>query len=63
MCKHTRVDPDLLVTKDECDAGGALEATCSDCATAVCDFDAFCCDVEWDEQCVEEAADEAACSC
>lgn len=48
---------------DECSAGGALDSTCSDCATAVCDADPFCCETEWDTLCVEEAEGQAACSC
>ena len=40
---------------DECQAGGPLDAACSDCAAAVCGADAFCCDSMWDEACVNAA--------
>ncbi len=48
---------------DECVQGGALEATCSDCAADVCAADDYCCNNEWDSYCVEEAEMQAACSC
>lgn len=37
--------------------GSALDPSCDDCAATVCDIDAFCCEVEWDNFCVEQAAD------
>lgn len=40
---------------DVCDEGVALESTCGGCATAVCAEDEYCCDVEWDDVCVDEA--------
>ena len=46
---------------DECTAGAALDAACSECATDICDADAFCCDTEWDAMCVNAA--DAAASC
>ncbi len=48
---------------DECVPGVALDATCSDCAAAVCNADDFCCNFEWDAQCVDEAESQPACSC
>ena len=45
---------------DPCDEGVALDSGCGSCATAVCDADSFCCDVEWDAMCVGEA--ESICS-
>lgn len=48
---------------DECVTGTALEDGCSECVTAVCARDAFCCTMEWDDLCVFYANDEAACSC
>ena len=40
---------------DECSQGGPLEASCSTCATDVCNEDAFCCSTDWDATCVGEA--------
>ncbi len=39
----------------ECNQGNALTTTCSDCATAVCEQDAFCCTDSWDGLCVQQA--------
>ena len=36
--------------------GLALNASCSSCVTTVCNTDSFCCNSEWDEYCVAEAA-------
>jgi hypothetical protein len=41
---------------DVCMEGAALEDDCSPCVSSVCGVDPFCCSVEWDEVCVEEAA-------
>jgi hypothetical protein len=51
-CSHT-----------ECIAGAKLSKSCSLCAASVCKYDAYCCDVEWDQQCVSEAATDPACPC
>lgn len=40
-----------------CIANGGLGCDDVECEAAVCDFDPFCCDVEWDGICAEEAAD------
>jgi hypothetical protein len=40
---------------DLCDVGGPLDPACDPCAGAVCDFDSFCCETEWDSVCVGEA--------
>jgi hypothetical protein len=40
---------------DECDAGGGLDPSCSSCASTVCGSDSYCCDTQWDAQCVGEA--------
>jgi hypothetical protein len=42
---------------DECSQGGPLQDGCSACVTEVCDADAFCCNTDWDGQCVDEATD------
>lgn len=42
---------------DECQEGDALLASCSACATAVCNVDPYCCDTDWDATCVDEADD------
>jgi hypothetical protein len=47
---------------DECAQGVALNANCSNCAWAVCDFDSFCCDTEWDSYCVDAAGEEPYCN-
>ncbi len=46
---------------DECVQGGPLEYGCSDCATAVCDYDSVCCDSTWDDVCVDEASQICGC--
>jgi hypothetical protein len=48
---------------DECSEGAALSASCSSCATAVCNADAYCCDNTWDSQCVSESELYCAKSC
>jgi len=40
---------------DECSQGGPLVSTCSSCVQDVCDFDDYCCNTDWDAQCVDEA--------
>ena len=40
---------------DECTTGDPLEATCSNCAAAVCADDPFCCENSWNDFCVEGA--------
>lgn len=47
----------------ECETGGPLSADCSECATAVCGYDDWCCTQEWDSICVEEAEADNNCSC
>ena len=42
---------------DPCETGEALDVTCDPCVRNVCDLDSFCCDVEWDDLCVDEAND------
>jgi hypothetical protein len=39
------------------EVGTALDPSCSDCAEAVCTFDPYCCNTEWDDLCVEYAAE------
>ena len=39
---------------DRCIEGVALDKTCGACVAQICAADAFCCDVEWDNVCVEE---------
>jgi len=40
---------------DLCESGGPLDPSCDECVANVCDFDSFCCEVEWDSICVGEA--------
>jgi hypothetical protein len=42
---------------DLCSTGGALNASCDPCVTAVCEDDSFCCAVAWDDRCVESAGE------
>ena len=42
---------------DECSTGDALYSACSDCATAVCGADPYCCNSSWDDTCVSEVSD------
>ncbi len=37
--------------------GGPLDPACDSCAQTVCGFDTYCCTTEWDDICVQEAAD------
>lgn len=39
------------------EVGTALDPSCDDCAASVCALDSFCCENEWDEYCVEGAAE------
>jgi hypothetical protein len=48
---------------DECVDGGALTSGCSSCATTVCNSDPFCCNNEWDSQCIGEAEQLCGLSC
>ncbi len=50
---------------DVCSSGKKLKASCSTCATIVCDYgdyyyypDSYCCNNRWDSICVSEAAEE-----
>ena len=57
-----------LPTTDACDhsvceQGGPLGANCGDCATAVCELDAFCCETKWDEICVSLVEEACTLSC
>jgi hypothetical protein len=48
---------------DECVQGGVLEMGCSSCVNTVCGQDSYCCDTQWDTQCVEQAVDWCSLSC
>jgi hypothetical protein len=45
---------------DPCAAGAGLDPSCDPCVKALCDTDSFCCEMQWDEQCVTAATQ---CSC
>jgi hypothetical protein len=47
----------------ECSTGGALSSSCSTCATDVCAMDPYCCNNDWDSQCVSEAQQVSSCGC
>jgi hypothetical protein len=59
VCGKTCAD----CSHDACNVGGPLAANCSACATNTCAADPFCCEVEWDSRCVQEAADGCGLSC
>lgn len=40
---------------DVCEVGPPLDATCDSCTELVCSGDTFCCEVEWDDVCVQQA--------
>jgi hypothetical protein len=42
---------------DCCEANGTPACDDAECCAAVCAIDAFCCDVEWDQVCADEAAE------
>lgn len=46
------VSPSKGCIHSECKFGAPLPASCSDCTAAVCLLDPFCCDVEWDKNCL-----------
>jgi hypothetical protein len=62
-CGLGQPEPEPECAHHECGEGVALDATCSTCATAVCDQDAYCCDTAWDELCIQLAAGVADCGC
>jgi hypothetical protein len=47
----------------ECKAGAKLTSACSPCAAAVCKADPYCCNNDWDNQCVTAAKNNKSCSC
>lgn len=49
-----------------CEEGPALDASCGECAAAVCEADPYCCEPKsgaWDEQCVREVAEHCSAGC
>lgn len=48
---------------DPCQTGNLLNPGCSPCVSAVCQLDPYCCNTQWDQQCVNEAGDSPACGC
>lgn len=48
---------------EECDKGGPLNGTCSQCTSDVCAYDEYCCNTAWDAQCVAEAEDTCGLTC
>ena len=45
-----------LCQHDPCVVGAALDPGCDFCVALICLLDAFCCDSQWDIQCVAEVA-------
>ncbi|MBK8237755.1 MAG: hypothetical protein IPK74_19665 [Deltaproteobacteria bacterium] len=39
---------------DQCEAGAAMNASCSACVSSICAADPFCCQTSWDDTCVSE---------
>jgi hypothetical protein len=56
MCIQIACEPEPACVHSECDSGDKLDATCSSCASKVCEADPFCCDTAWDSLCVSGAA-------
>jgi hypothetical protein len=50
-------------THDSCSLGGPLSPSCGGCETTICAQDPYCCETEWDEQCVEEVTTFCGASC
>jgi len=48
---------------DCCTALGGAGCSSAGCTAAVCGYDAFCCSVNWDSSCANEAAIDPACGC
>jgi hypothetical protein len=48
---------------DPCTIGAALPAWCDNCATIVCELDSYCCTVDWDESCVDDAKNSCGATC
>ena len=38
-----------------CEAGAPLDPNCDPCVQAICSYDDYCCNAEWDDICTEEA--------
>jgi len=56
------VDPPAC-SHDACEVGELMAPTCDSCVAAICDADAYCCEVAYDEYCVAAAQAEAVCGC
>jgi hypothetical protein len=52
MCEH-----------DVCTVGSPLDPSCGSCAASVCSVDDYCCNVEWDQVCVDAVDSLCAGSC
>ena len=47
----------------ECMAGVKLVNSCNACAMSICSADSYCCDVDWDKDCVSAAKAIPSCNC
>lgn len=48
---------------DACETGTAMDGSCDPCAADVCAIDEYCCTTEWDQTCVNEAAQYCSAGC
>jgi hypothetical protein len=46
-----------------CTSGAALDAECGFCEATICDADPYCCDVQWDDACVDAVATQCGLGC
>ncbi len=60
---HLRIIGSDACAHGVCFTGPALDPSCSPCVETVCAADAFCCEVEWDSLCVQEAQDLCGATC
>jgi len=56
-------DHDVCTEGDPLDPDDCTDSDEAECAAAVIDNDSWCCEVEWDEYCVDEVADYCSFSC
>ncbi len=50
-------------THSECNSGTALDTGCDACVDQICSADSFCCQTQWDSQCVSEVSSICNASC
>jgi hypothetical protein len=48
--------PPTMCSHGICSTGGTLVSTCDPCVAKICASDSYCCNTQWDSQCVGEVA-------